>query len=76
MDTTLGGDADEVPKVLASNGFNKKLAKQAVAIAQQQGRFTVFAVVDALTRIARNVTNAGDRSEFDQKAAQLLQLAV
>jgi len=36
---------------------------------------TVFSVVDALTRIAKAIPNAGDRSEVDQKAASLLALA-
>ena len=45
-------------------------------IAQQQGRFTIFALVDALTRISGQVQFAGDRTEVDQKAGSLLALAV
>ena len=38
---------------------------------EQQGRFTIFAMVDALTRMAGEVTFAGERAELDQKAAGL-----
>ena len=40
-------------------------------MAQEKGRFTIFAMVDALTRIAGRMVNAGDRIAVDQKAAQL-----
>ena len=53
-----------------------RLAKEAIEIAQAQGRFTIFAMVDALTRIAGKIVNAGDRVDVDQKAGQLLALAV
>jgi len=36
---------------------------------------TIFAVVDALTRIAHEQVHAGDRTEAYQKAASLLALA-
>ncbi len=39
------------------------------------GAFTIFAVVDALTRISGKLANAGERSEVDQKASALLSLA-
>jgi hypothetical protein len=45
-------------------------------VAQEQGRLTIFAVVDALTRLCREMENAGDRIMAGQKAAQLLELAV
>lgn len=44
-------------------------------IARQQGRFSIFALVDALTRVSQECVNAGDRLDLDQKAAQLLALA-
>lgn len=75
METKLGDDADEVLKVLAQKAIPRSLAKQALEIAQEQGRFTVFSLVDALTRLCREMQNAGDRTEADQKAAQLLELA-
>ncbi len=36
---------------------------------------TIFAVVDALTRISAKLANAGERSVVDQKASALLSLA-
>ena len=76
METTLGSDAEDVLKVLGQNGISRSLAKEAVEIAEGQGRFTIFAMVDALTRIAGRQVNAGDRLLVDQKAAGLLSLAV
>lgn len=75
METKLGDDAEEVMKVLAKNGITRSAAKRALEIAVQQGRFTIFAVVDALTRIARETSNAGDRTDADEKASKLLSLA-
>jgi len=43
--------------------------------AEQAGRFTLFSIVDALTRIAGEYQHAGDRTEIDQKASALLALA-
>lgn len=75
MQTKLGGDADEVMEALAKQGVTKTLAKRALELAREQGRFTIFALVDALTRIAGEEKNAGDRVNADQKAAKLLALA-
>jgi hypothetical protein len=75
METKLGADADEVMKVLAQNGITRGLAKKALEVAQEQGRFTVFALVDALTRLAGESTFAGERTESDRQAAKLLELA-
>ena len=74
METRLGDDAEEVQKVLSQHGVARGLAKEAIAMAQ--GHFTIFAMVDALTRIAGTIVNAGERLTVDQKAAQLLTLAV
>lgn len=76
MQTRLGTDADEALKVLQQRGIQQKLAKQAIESAQRQGTLTIFAVVDALTQMARNLVNAGDRTEADEKASALLALAV
>lgn len=76
MQTKLGDDAEEVKKVLAQQGIPRGLAKKALEIAQEQGRFTIFSLVDALTRLCRDLENAGERTEADQKVGQLLQLAV
>ena len=73
MQERLGDDAEAL-HVLTQNGIQRKLAQQALEIAKQQGRFTIFSVVDALTRLAGQLPNAGERYEADQKAASLLQL--
>lgn len=75
MREKLGDDAEDVLKELARNGIPRGLAKEALEIAKQQGRFTIFSLVDALTRISGRMVNAGDRLEIDAKAAQLLTLA-
>jgi len=75
MGTTLGDAADEVEKLLARNGITHAMAKKATEIAQKQGRFTLFSLVDALTRMTQEVRNAGDRTEVDQKVGKLLALA-
>ena len=74
MRTRLGDDADEVLKTLRQRGINAKMASEAIDLAQ--GRFTVFALVDALTRLAGRIRNAGDRFEVDQRTGSLLALAV
>ncbi len=75
MQEKLGDDADEVLSVLTDHGLTRKLAKEALEIAGKKGRFTIFAVVDALTRITSKVINAGERLDIDLKAASLLALA-
>jgi len=76
METQLGDDADETRAELAKVGISRTLARQALELAQEHGRFTVFNVVDALTRLSRQIVNAGDRTEVDQQAGRLLSLAV
>ena len=75
MQTTLAENAEETEKLLAQNGIPRKLAKEATFSAKRQGRFTVFALVDALTRISGSIVNAGDRTEMDERASRLLSLA-
>lgn len=50
MHERLGADAEEVMKVLVQRGISRTWAKQALQIAEQQGRFTIFSIVDALIR--------------------------
>jgi len=76
MATKLGEDAEEVQKVLSREGIPRNLAKKALEVAREQGRFTIFSVVDALTRLCREVENAGDRTAADEKVSRLLELAV
>jgi hypothetical protein len=75
MKQSLGSDADDVLKTLASEGIPRGLAAKATQLAQQSGRFSIFSLVDALTRLAQEVRYAGDRVEIDAKAATLLALA-
>lgn len=76
MSERLASDADEALKALYAGGIPRQLAKQAVELAQTQGRFTVFALVDALTRLTQRAEFVGERVELDQKAAALLSLVV
>lgn len=73
-ETSLGNDAEEALKALNKVGIHRGLAKKALEIAEARGRFTIFALVDALTRIAREIAFAGDRVDADQKASRLLEL--
>ena len=75
MHERLGADAEEVLKALTRNGVPRNLAHEATEMAKAQGCFTIFALVDALTRMAGKLPNAGDRIEVDTKAAGLLALA-
>jgi len=75
METRLGSSSDDVLKVLAKQGITRTLAKEALEVARRHGAFTIFAVVDALTRISGKLANAGERSVVDQKASALLSLA-
>ena len=45
MHERLGADAEEVMKVLVQRGISRTWAKQALEIAEQQGRFTIFSIV-------------------------------
>ncbi len=72
MTERLGSDADDVMKVLQRHGVTRGLAKEALDIAEAQGAFTIFAVVDAITRLTARMKFAGDRAEADQKAGSLL----
>ena len=73
--THLGDNAEDVAKVLFKHGIPRDLAKQALALAERQGRFTIFSLVDALTRVAGKYENAGDRLEADEKVGAILALA-
>ena len=72
----LGNDAEEAMKALQKNGIARGAAKEALKIAEEQGAFTIFALVDALTRMSQRVRYAGDRLESDQRTAKLLSLVV
>ena len=74
MEQQFGGTPDKVLELLKDRGITRTMAKQAVELATEQGRFTVFTVVDALTRVAGRMKYAGDRVEADEQAGQLLAL--
>jgi hypothetical protein len=72
----LGEDAEEVLKILAREGIGRGLAKQAVELAREEGCFTIFSLVDALTRLTPQVHPwIGDRTEADERVSRLLALA-
>ncbi|MBX9623544.1 MAG: hypothetical protein K2X82_06995, partial [Gemmataceae bacterium] len=71
----LGADADEALKALTRHGIPAGLGRLACEQCHQQGkRFTIFALVDALTQLNREARFAGDRTEADIRAASLLKL--
>lgn len=74
METKLGSDAEETFKEVCKNGIPRSVAKEAVEIAREKGRFSIWSIVDALTRLAQKYENAGDRTEADQRASKLLSL--
>ena len=75
MTERLGNDADEVTKALSAEKIPRNLIKEAMEIARRQGGFTIFSLVDALTKLSQNVRYAGDRTELDARIGQLLALA-
>ncbi|NOT01209.1 MAG: DUF932 domain-containing protein [Phycisphaerales bacterium] len=76
MESKIGDDADQVLKLLCGKGITRTVAKEALEIAKESGRFTVFSLVDALTRISGRMKFAGERTDADAKASALLALAV
>jgi hypothetical protein len=75
MQERIGNDAEESLKALLQNGIPRSLAVEALEIAKQQGRFTIFSLVDALTRATQKSRFAGERVEADAKVSSLLALA-
>ncbi len=75
MQTSLGDNAETVAKELATNGIPRSLAADAIEIARQQGRFTIFALVDALTRLTQRMKYIGERVEADSQVSALFALA-
>ncbi len=76
MTERLGQDADEVTKVLSSHKIPRHLITEALDMARRQGGFTIFALVDALTKLSQEVRYAGDRVELDVKIGKLMSLAL
>lgn len=76
MVTRLGSDSESVQKELSKHGIPQHFIKEAMEIARAQGGFTVFSLVDALTRLTQRLNYAADRADADYKVAQLLSLAL
>jgi hypothetical protein len=76
MTTRLGDCPDAVVKQLTERRIPRHLVDQAMEMAQVHGGFTIFALVDALTRLSQNIRYAGDRTELDSRIGSLLGLAV
>ncbi len=77
METSLGSDMEETTKALTGRGIPFRTIKEAVeTVNRDSGRFSVFNLVDALTRTTRTVRNAGDRIEQDARIGALLSLAI
>ena len=77
MGTRLATTSDATINEITRHGFTRSLAEQAVTSAEQtSGGLTIFAIVDALTRLTQKAAYAGDRAALDQKAGALLSLAV
>ena len=75
METSLGDEADDVLKELSKRGIPRDLARRSLEVAKEHGRFTIFSVVDALTRLTQESQFIGDRTEADAKVSALLSLA-
>lgn len=75
MTERIGNDAEEVTKALSAERIPSHLVKEALEIARRTGGFTIFALVDALTKLTQSVRYAGDRTELDARIGQLLALA-
>ncbi len=75
--TVLGDDSEATLKALSGRGIPQNSIRQALEMITASGsRFTVFALVDALTRLSGQIRHAGDRAEVDSRIGRLLSLAV
>ena len=70
-----GAGSEAVLRVLNQHGITKTLAKQAIDITREKGAFTIFSVVDALTKLSVKIAHPGDRTQADERAGRLLALA-
>ena len=75
MTERLGDTAEDVSKTLSGKNIPRQLIKDAMEIAYRQGGFTIFSVVDALTKLSQRTNFAGDRAELDVRIGRLLALA-
>jgi hypothetical protein len=76
MTTRLGSSVEEARDALAGRGIPTYLIKDALqTIAERGDSFTLFNVVDAMTRISGRLINAGDRTQLDARVGALLATA-
>jgi hypothetical protein len=76
MSEAAGADVDEALKLPSGENVPAHLGKRAVEVVQARGgKFTSFALVDALTSLTRDIPYAGDRAATDTKVSGLLRLA-
>jgi len=74
--SVLGEDREATMNALTGKGIPQNSIREALNMVTASGsRFTVFALVDALTRISGRIRNAGDRAEQDSRIGRLLALA-
>jgi len=76
MSERLGNDKEEVAKVLSHYNLSKGLVDEAMEMAFLAGEFTIFTIVDALTKLSQRTRYAGDRAALDARIGRLLELAV
>ena len=77
MQEKVGSDGDEAAAFLIKHGISRSMVKKAVEkIAAEGAGFTLWSLVDTLTRLTGEIRYAGDRTEADHKVAKLLSLAV
>lgn len=71
----FGHKPDEVWLRLVNLGFSPRLARRVLDSTLNEGRLTIFAVAEALTRLSQSQTYVAERTALDTKAASLLTLA-
>jgi hypothetical protein len=76
MQAKLPAEAEKVISLLRKQGIPQHLAKEATGMAMKKGAVTLWNIVDALTQLAGKIPNAGERTQIDQQAGQLLSAAV
>lgn len=76
MTAKCGETADDVRKLLVNGKIPNSLVNDAMEIAGKKGAFTIYSIVDALTRLTQRVRYAGDRMEIDSRIGALLKLVV
>jgi hypothetical protein len=75
MQEQLGMDAEDVTKTLLKHDGNEAVTRAMQQLGEAGRPFTLWNLVDALTRQNVSLTYAGDRMDADQKVAKLLILA-